>query len=392
MKTKTLLIYFLFLLIPMSFTSCDKDESDTLEESIWTEVNQDGYKYLGLTPAGEFMAVKMNSQNTLPREVLYINGDDPAVRIWFDEQGLPQMLVMDESIMLFENIRPNHIDVGLIVDGKVEITRDIEHDHGFLDFNTKTPLGNILTNIGLAVDGVLCAGGVYVSVKTLGALTPLAKLSCGGFLVSGAIKGVVKIVDNQEFSDFINIYGIADTLGSGSVSPGGLVSFFGSVVDVTNRVITEAGNLIDLVKGVLVGSGGSVQVTLTWDSVCDLDLWVTDPYGETIYWNNPSSASGGQLDYDNTYGYGPENIFWPPNAAPNGTYEVRVNYYSGTGTAQYSVLVIINDEVINNWQPFTGNINPNETIHVLDFTLGSKKDVVVFGETEDNMNKVHLKK
>jgi hypothetical protein len=93
--------------------------------------------------------------------------------------------------------------------------------------------------------------------------------------------------------------------------------------------------------------GGSVHVTLTWDNATDVDLHVIDPYGEEIYYANRSSASGGQLDVDDTDGYGPENIYWPQDGAPSGQYTVAVVYYSsrGYGSSSYEVTVRYPDTV-----------------------------------------------
>lgn len=72
---------------------------------------------------------------------------------------------------------------------------------------------------------------------------------------------------------------------------------------------------------------GAVQVSLSWDDTTDQDLYVTDPGNNTIYFVNDSSPTGGELDRDDTSGYGPENIYWLQNA-PDGRYVVRVNAYS----------------------------------------------------------------
>jgi hypothetical protein len=81
-------------------------------------------------------------------------------------------------------------------------------------------------------------------------------------------------------------------------------------------------------------SGGDIQATLTWGSTADLDLYVTDPQGETVYYGARTSSSGGQLDRDANAGCGEastspiENIFWPPRGAPPGQYAVAVDVYS----------------------------------------------------------------
>ena len=92
---------------------------------------------------------------------------------------------------------------------------------------------------------------------------------------------------------------------------------------------------------------GDVQVTLSWDTDSDVDLHVIDPRGEEIYYANPRSASGGQLDLDSNAGCNidrirNENITWPTGRAPRGQYTVRVDYWSSCGVAQTNFTVRIN--------------------------------------------------
>jgi len=79
---------------------------------------------------------------------------------------------------------------------------------------------------------------------------------------------------------------------------------------------------------------GDVQITLRWLGLNDLDLYVTDPNGEEIYYNHSTSASNGELDVDSNLGCRSnitetpvENIFWPEGSAPSGHYQVHVDYY-----------------------------------------------------------------
>jgi len=94
----------------------------------------------------------------------------------------------------------------------------------------------------------------------------------------------------------------------------------------------------------------AVRVTLVWSAVADLDLYVTDPSLETVYFGNPKAASGGRLRQDVACGGitaagGPwmEEIGWDP--APRGRYRVGVDFIEpcakGVETAGYRVVVEI---------------------------------------------------
>lgn len=97
-----------------------------------------------------------------------------------------------------------------------------------------------------------------------------------------------------------------------------------------------------------VGSG-DVQVSLTWDTRSDVDLWLTEPNGNKIYYANDISSTGGELDFDNTVEYGPENIFYK-NPAPSGTYKVEVNYYYGAPLNTHYNVVVKNGNSITSYE------------------------------------------
>jgi len=78
----------------------------------------------------------------------------------------------------------------------------------------------------------------------------------------------------------------------------------------------------------LSDKNGVLQIGLSWNTdETDIDLYVTDPAGETIYYDHPNSASNGYLDRDDTDGRGPENIYWHGKDAKDGLYSVKIHYY-----------------------------------------------------------------
>ncbi len=84
------------------------------------------------------------------------------------------------------------------------------------------------------------------------------------------------------------------------------------------------------------GQGGKFQVSLAWEDMNDIDLSVQTPDQEAIYYRNPSSHCGGELDIDmnamdlprNMLSRQPvENITWPEKIPPDGTYRIRVHFF-----------------------------------------------------------------
>jgi Ca-activated chloride channel homolog len=69
-----------------------------------------------------------------------------------------------------------------------------------------------------------------------------------------------------------------------------------------------------------------LRATLSWDADnTDIDLWVTDPNGERVFYGNALSYQGGRVSRDITGGYGPEE-FSLRHAKP-GKYQVHANFY-----------------------------------------------------------------
>lgn len=94
------------------------------------------------------------------------------------------------------------------------------------------------------------------------------------------------------------------------------------------------------------GTENDIKVYLTWDTdKSDVDLWVTNPAGERVYYEHKAGQFGEALYDDVTTGYGPESFTAPH--AQHGDYIVQVNYY-GAGRSNFSEargeVVVILDE------------------------------------------------
>ena len=124
-------------------------------------------------------------------------------------------------------------------------------------------------------------------------------------------------------------------------------------------------------------SGPELAVTLTWEGKADLDLHVTEPSGEMIYANHPTSGSGGILDQAFDCSNGDwiiisstrrEHAYW--YAPPYGTYMVEINYRTpcgNGGSAKWHVVI----EIRGDKKEFNGTIGPGMTILVDQVTIAS---------------------
>jgi hypothetical protein len=117
-----------------------------------------------------------------------------------------------------------------------------------------------------------------------------------------------------------------------------------AAADAAGRVGIPADKSYD---AIVVGTG-DVQVTVAWDTDADVDLHVVDPSGAEIYWGERESPSGGQLDLDSNAACAGdnvrnENITWAVGTAPQGTYTVRVDYWSSCEAPETRYTVLTNN-------------------------------------------------
>lgn len=88
---------------------------------------------------------------------------------------------------------------------------------------------------------------------------------------------------------------------------------------------------------------GFLQVTLTWNTPGDIDLYVFEPTGAQV-WYGEQQGDVGEIDVDDIAGTGPENYFVckQQDLLP-GTYAVSVNNYNGATGTSCTVKVIGGD-------------------------------------------------
>lgn len=117
-----------------------------------------------------------------------------------------------------------------------------------------------------------------------------------------------------------------------------------------NTAVATAGGAVGAlaqtaVQVAVVGTG-DVQVSVSWDTLADVDLHVVEPSGEEIYYAHETSTTGGQLDLDSNAvctadGINNENITWPAGMAPSGTYIVRVDYFDACANTETRWVVTV---------------------------------------------------
>ena len=382
----------LVLMIFSLYTGCKKDNGnekkpDPPDLSVINISQESEWDYMVLGKSDYYFVKAKNSSS--PEAVLFHSSEANKDYSIFIDNGKIDKVVVDDYIFLFRNFNGNKVDLGVVFpNGEVKVFRELETDY---DWDAQQCIGgksteawsDVIRGASRVAAGVPCALSVAAAIGSSGIATPVALWTCGNFLL-GLTADVMQndFEVHNGFTDFTNQYGLASTAVSCSsgdpvgclsdLSSGALSEWADHQEEIENRQ-----DDIQILEGALEYGYGDVQITLTWDNTADLDLHVFDPNDEEIYWNHPYSNSGGDLDVDDIDGYGPENIYWPENEAPNGNYGVYVHHYvwDNSGyptTSNYTVLI----NAFGNIEKFTGTISLDETVHITDFNHNGFKTEV----------------
>ena len=128
----------------------------------------------------------------------------------------------------------------------------------------------------------------------------------------------------------------------------------------------------NFVRPVQLGSfpaPGRLTVSLNWSGSADLDLHVTDPMGETLYYFHPASAAGGSISRDREcagqQGQS-EVVSYPAGQAVSGKYQISVHYFRACGAAK-DVAYNVSVESDAGTQTFNGVVHPGDYTRVADY-------------------------
>jgi hypothetical protein len=151
--------------------------------------------------------------------------------------------------------------------------------------------------------------------------------------------------------------------------------------DCTNPVEEKCNALDDDCDGVIDDGcgygGGLMQVTASWNTGSDIDLYVTGPLGDTLSFQRPSTPSGGRVDHAGRGDCEPdmpnpriENVRWVGERPIPGIYEVEIQYWgeciTGGGPTEVTVSVAVGREIAGQYRH---NLLPGERIRILRFVI-----------------------
>jgi len=324
--------------------------------------------------SGYSMSIISETNGIQPTGAIFSDTNGRSLVVYTDQNGFPQRVTSNNTIYILDSYELNKVDVGVISpSGDISILRDIEFDN--------SPYQNLSTSI-TEVGSVSAWKFAAVALNTAATVTSLAGSdSFAGTIRSSSMMGTcLGMTESDQQKVIASASGLPEVAGafgcSGDLNTcsGMLTSLNTTLLNTSKSDIESKSDAISVTEGALDTGFGDVQVTLTWDTATDQDLWVTDPEGEVIYYGNSTSDTGGELDRDDVDGYGPENVFWESGTAPTGEYKVEVDYFSGSPVTNYTVLV----QAFGSVSTFTGQISSGETLLITTFSeSGISKEIPI---------------
>ncbi|MEO0560672.1 MAG: PPC domain-containing protein [Chloroflexota bacterium] len=155
------------------------------------------------------------------------------------------------------------------------------------------------------------------------------------------------------------------------------------VVEETNAEPSDSA-VADAVAPSQVLTTNGFEVSLTWNASADFNLEVRDPVGGNVFWDSPTTNSGGQFQGFNVNGAcetftanaPTETIAWVPGAVPTGSYEVLVYYVQdceSNGAVPFTVNAVVDGEVLD---PIQGTMLPGQS-YIASFAIDGEGNATV---------------
>jgi hypothetical protein len=119
-----------------------------------------------------------------------------------------------------------------------------------------------------------------------------------------------------------------------------------------------------------------IEANLQWSTADDLDIEITDPRGEKVFYLKPRIPSGGSLNTgDNNPGCylasggTQEEISWPPATAPKGQYVATVRFFSRCTDTFPPVPFTLTLKIKGQTQTITGTVSEESPTVTVPFAM-----------------------
>jgi uncharacterized protein (TIGR02145 family) len=275
MKSKIFLAIF-FLLF---FSGCKKEDQqppDLKEVYIVDIASETDWDYWVIGTNGDNFLVK-EENGKIAGIILYSGDGKQAYPVFFDENGRPDKVVVEDNIYLFRNYNGNLVDIAVMTSqGEAVVARKVETDFNWDNLYLKSARYDkteFLLMVGHVVKAIPCAVSVAGTFATAGAATPLTvglmAWTCGNMLNDLFVDAAKEADYTNSLVDFsrklqhiTKPVSIAKEINTG-LSPDVILSILSSVagdliIDYAHKKesIEEIIEQIDKTEELLISKGG----------------------------------------------------------------------------------------------------------------------------------------
>ena len=262
-------ITFFLLFGIILFTTCNKEPEETIlgyDGIVVTILEDSDYNIVALSEDGEKICLKTDSQNA-SIEAVYSDEEDNTIVVSGDPEGRPTMMVINDFVFLFDNLKNNTCGVAMIApDGTKTIEKEVSFDASYFTIGNKksiNPDGDdpLMTASKWLTGGACILGGV-ASLATLWtgagavAIGTVTLSACGSWLTTSLLDNgidhledylVEEIDDFNEFASSQNTSSNAITANATSSSDNAIAVIednIESISEARDEINPDLGNII----------------------------------------------------------------------------------------------------------------------------------------------------
>lgn len=158
----------------------------------------------------------IDEENSKPKSVLFHSfKKNKDCAVLFNSEGLPETILADDFIFVFDNFNGNKVDVGIIFpSGEIKVAREVKTDFVWPSSIKSAALtrAEFIRWTGRAIGAIPCVVSGAAALVTGGFAIPLALWTCGNYFLSMANNFFEDANVKNGFTEFIDKYHLSSTI------------------------------------------------------------------------------------------------------------------------------------------------------------------------------------
>ncbi len=159
----------------------------------------------------------IEEENFLPKFVFYHSfKENKDYGITFNENGLPDKVMVDDFVFMFDNFNGNKVDFGILFpSGDIQVVREVETDFvwpsSFKSDNSTKSKADFIRWTGRIIGAIPCVASGAAALVSGGFAIPLALWTCGNYFLKMADNFLEDANVQNGFTEFMDKYKLTST-------------------------------------------------------------------------------------------------------------------------------------------------------------------------------------